>query len=79
MAFFDDKKMLLAHLRHSFITSDDTGMVHSIYLHQQSPLIWLLFLHSGMCELIMVNEDVEQEIENDHTFQKKSLRMQQRL
>ena len=32
MAFFDDKKMLLAHLRHSFITSDDTGMIHSMLL-----------------------------------------------
>lgn len=25
MAFFDNPKALLAHLRHSFITSDDTG------------------------------------------------------
>ena len=25
MAFFDDPKVLTAHLRHSFITSDDTG------------------------------------------------------
>ena len=25
MAFFDDPKVLIGHLRHSFITSDDTG------------------------------------------------------
>ena len=26
MAFFDDPKVLTAHLRHSFITSDDSGI-----------------------------------------------------
>ena len=33
MAAFDDKKMLLAHIRHSFVTSDDTGNgLHSLSL-----------------------------------------------
>jgi len=27
MAFFDDPQQLIAHLRHSFVTSDDTGRV----------------------------------------------------
>ena len=31
MAFFDDKKMLLAHIRHSFVTSDDTGTIDNDY------------------------------------------------
>lgn len=72
MAAFDDKKMLLAHIRHSFVTSDDTGngLLSLSLWSVPSP---------GMCELIMINEDVEQEIESDHSYQKKSLRMQQRL
>ncbi|XP_064400650.1 target of rapamycin complex 2 subunit MAPKAP1-like [Halichondria panicea] len=56
MAFFDDPKLLIAHIRHSFITSDD----------------------SGMCELIMINEDLDNEIKSDHKFSKKSLRLQHR-
>lgn len=56
MAFFDDPKLLTAHLRHSFITSDDTGM----------------------CELIMINEDLDKEIKTDHKFYKRSLRLAQR-
>ncbi len=32
MAFFDNPKALLAHLRHSFITSDDTGKHHQLYI-----------------------------------------------
>ena len=31
MAFFDNPKALLAHLRHSFITSDDTGTPFNTY------------------------------------------------
>ena len=31
-----------------------------------------------MCELIMVNEDLDKEIQTDRSFQKKSVRMQQR-
>jgi len=31
-----------------------------------------------MCELIMVNEDLDKEIKSDHTYQRKSLRMAQR-
>jgi hypothetical protein len=57
MAFFDDPKILIGHLRHSFITSDDTGM----------------------CELIMVNEDLDKEIKSDNTFSKRSLKMAQRF
>lgn len=26
MALFDDKRFLLSHIRHSFITGDDTGV-----------------------------------------------------
>ena len=33
----------------------------------------------GMCELIMVNEDLDKEIKSDNTFSKRSLRMAQRL
>lgn len=57
MAFFDDPKILIGHLRHSFITSDDTGM----------------------CELIMVNEDLDKEIKSDNTFSKRSLKFAQRF
>lgn len=39
---------------------------------------YLLCMYTGMCELIMVNEDLDKEIKSDHTFQKKSLRMAQR-
>lgn len=79
MAFFDDKRMLLSHIRHSFVVSDDTGKYIVVF--------GLLFCYTrsmyyiqcaGMCELIMVKEDVEQEIENDHSFHKKSVRMRER-
>lgn len=32
-----------------------------------------------MCELIMVNEDLDKEIKSDNTFSKRSLKMAQRL
>ena len=36
---------------------------------------WLL---AGMCELIMVNEDLDKEIKSDSTFSKRSLKLAQR-
>ncbi len=80
MAFFDDKKVLLAHIRHSFVVSDDTGWsIHTIIVTcPPRSLIHSLCVSVGMCELIMVKEDVEQEIENDQSFHKKSVRMRQR-
>ena len=35
MAFFDDPQVLIAHLRHSFITSDDSGraFMHIAYVY----------------------------------------------
>ena len=33
MAFFDDPKILIGHLRHSFITSDDTGRLQEPSLY----------------------------------------------
>ena len=41
MAFFDDPKLLIAHLRHAFITSDDTGKVKSV-LQSQIIAMWLV-------------------------------------
>ena len=38
MAFFDDPKILIGHLRHSFITSDDTGKLKSAHNHVLSAL-----------------------------------------
>ena len=32
----------------------------------------------GMCELIMINEDLDKEIKSDHKFSKRSLRLAQR-
>lgn len=34
MAFYDDKKFLLSHIRHSFITCDDTGMCEMVMLNE---------------------------------------------
>ena len=48
-------------------------MLFAVFYHGQ----YVVFI-LGMCELIMVKEDVEQEIENDHSFHKKSVRMRQR-
>ena len=45
-------------------------LVHMMYM-------WLLF--AGMCELIMINEDLDKEIKSDHKFSKKSLRLVKRL
>ena len=33
----------------------------------------------GMCELIMINEDLDKEIKSDHKFSKRSLRLAKRL
>ncbi len=38
-----------------------------------------LSLFPGMCELIMINEDLDKEIKSDHKFSKKSLRLAKRL
>lgn len=37
MAFFDDKKFLLSHIRHSFITCDDTGVCEMSMLNEPIP------------------------------------------
>lgn len=85
MAFFDDPKILIGHLRHSFITSDDTGKFYSnptprIILQYTIMCITYYIRHiSGMCELIMVNEDLDKEIKSDNTFSKRSLKLAQRL
>lgn len=34
MAFYDDKKFILSHIRHSFITCDDTGMCEMVMLNE---------------------------------------------
>ncbi len=78
MAFFDSKKMLLSHIRHSFVVSDDTGNnAYTLIAVRSISYQYVVFI-LGMCELIMVKEDVEQEIENDQSFHKKSVRMRQR-
>ena len=38
MAFFDDKYLLLEHIRNSFITSDDTGMCEMVLIDRDFPL-----------------------------------------
>ncbi|RWS26034.1 target of rapamycin complex 2 subunit MAPKAP1-like protein [Leptotrombidium deliense] len=37
MAFFDDRRFLLSHIRHSFITCDDTGMCEMVMLNETMP------------------------------------------
>lgn len=37
MALFDDKRFLLSHIRHSFITGDDTGVCEMVMLHEIMP------------------------------------------
>ncbi|XP_074600396.1 SAPK-interacting protein 1 [Brevipalpus obovatus] len=37
MAFFDDRRFLLSHIRHSFITSDPTETCERVMLHQTMP------------------------------------------
>jgi hypothetical protein len=34
MAFYDDRKFILSHIRHSFITCDDTGMCEMVMLNE---------------------------------------------
>ncbi|CAG2109000.1 unnamed protein product [Medioppia subpectinata] len=34
MAFYDDKRFILSHIRHSFITCDDTGMCEMVMLNE---------------------------------------------
>lgn len=34
MAFYDDKRFILSHIRHSFITCDDTGMCETVMLNE---------------------------------------------
>ena len=79
MAFFDDPKVLIAHLRHSFITSDDTGSLAALS-ECIGRVNWhfVIITSAGMCELIMINEDLDKEIKSDHTFSKRSLRLAQR-
>lgn len=37
MAFFDDRKFLLSHIRHSFITCDDSGICEMAMLNEIMP------------------------------------------
>jgi hypothetical protein len=37
MALYDDKRFLLSHIRHSFITGDDTGVCEMVMLHEVMP------------------------------------------
>lgn len=37
MAFYDNPRFLLSHIRHSFITCDDTGMCEMVMLHEVIP------------------------------------------
>ena len=41
-------------------------------------LVKLYVYSSGMCELIMINEDLDKEIKSDHKFSKRSLRLAKR-
>lgn len=34
MALYDDPKFILSHIRHSFITCDDTGMCEMVMLNE---------------------------------------------
>ena len=36
MALYDDKRFILSHIRHSFITCDDTGMCETVMLNENS-------------------------------------------
>ena len=36
MSLCDDKRFILSHIRHSFITCDDTGMCETVMLNEQS-------------------------------------------
>ncbi|EEC18928.1 mitogen-activated protein kinase associated protein, putative, partial [Ixodes scapularis] len=40
MAFFDDRRFLLSHVRHSFVTCDDTGMCELAMLNEAEPRPW---------------------------------------
>lgn len=40
MAFFDDRRFLLSHVRHSFVTCDDTGMCELAMLNEVEPRPW---------------------------------------
>lgn len=35
MAFFDDRRFLLSHINHSFITGDDTGICEVVMLDEE--------------------------------------------
>ena len=48
-------------------------------LHVRAMFMYMPVRSPGMCELIMVNEDLDKEIKSDNTFSKRSLRMAQRL
>lgn len=48
---------------------------YSIVVH----MTYCISLFAGMCELIMINEDLDKEIKSDHKFSKKSLRLVKRL
>lgn len=49
MAFFDDKKMLLAHIRHSFVTSDDTGTIDNDYVNKTCcSILFIVFFIFGL-------------------------------
>lgn len=36
MALYDDKRFILSHIRHSFITCDDTGMCETVMLNENT-------------------------------------------
>lgn len=37
-----------------------------------------MHMYTGMCELIMINEELDKEIKSDHKFSKRSLRLAKR-
>ena len=56
MAFYDDKRFILSHIRHSFITCDDTGKKVKMNVSLLLSISFIIILLLGMCETVMLNE-----------------------
>lgn len=80
MAFLDDPNVLLSHLRHSFITSDDTGKILLRHLEFSELFTSLINDHpKGISELVMITEDVDKEIKNEKTFHQRASKLSRKL
>lgn len=85
MAFYDDKRFILSHIRHSFITCDDTSMCEHVMLsepedrYSQSALYHEPFMYSSDEEGLWNQRNGDEDKDDVELFYEEIAQLNKRL